>query len=132
MAEEQSPTNEASIPYRFGDWGPKYLARGPRCEFGMVILNGGQDFPAHYHERVEESFFTLDGEVEFYANGVPVRLRQGDHFRIEPGTTHYLVNTGSAPWRAVFVKVPFDSADKVDVDWRPGQPLPRPEDGGAP
>lgn len=119
-----SPINESSIEYRFGDWGPKYLARGPRSEFGMVVLKAGQDFPAHYHERVEESFYTLEGEIQFYADGERVTLRPGDHYRIEPGTIHYVVNTGEETWKAVFVKVGYEPTDKVDVDWKPGQPLP--------
>jgi quercetin dioxygenase-like cupin family protein len=119
------PINEADIAYRFGDWGPKYLSRGPHIEFGMVMLKAGQDFPAHYHQRVEESFYTLEGSVEFYAHGKPVTLQAGDYFRIEPKTIHYLINTGTETWKAIFVKSLHDPQDKVDVSWLPGQPLPK-------
>jgi quercetin dioxygenase-like cupin family protein len=122
---DNEPINESTIPYRFGDWGPKYLSRGPRLEFGMVVLKAGQDFPSHYHERVEESFYTLEGTSQFYADGKQVTLRSGDYFRIEPGTIHYVVNTGTETWKAVFVKSIHDPQDKVDVSWLPGQPLPK-------
>ena len=45
--------------YRFGDSGPKYLMRGPRSNFAVVKFNPGQDFPAHYHEIMEENFYVL-------------------------------------------------------------------------
>ena len=31
-------TNEIENEYRFGDNGPKYLARGPRSDFGIVDM----------------------------------------------------------------------------------------------
>jgi hypothetical protein len=37
---------------------------------------------------------------------------------------HYLINRGATPWKAIFVKAPYDPKDKVDVDWLPGQPPP--------
>ena len=42
-------TNESEHEDRFDDNGPKYLARGPRSDFGIVMLQPGQDFPAHKH-----------------------------------------------------------------------------------
>jgi quercetin dioxygenase-like cupin family protein len=122
---ENEPINESTIAYRFGDWGPKYLSRGPRIEFGMVILKPGQDFPSHYHQRLEESFYTLEGTVQFYADGQVFLLQPGDHFRIEPGTIHYLINVGHEQWKAIFVKSLHDPTDKVDVAWLPGQLLPK-------
>ena len=50
--------------YRFGDSGPKYLMRGPRSNFAVVKFNPGQDFPAHYHEIMEENFYVLEGKSE--------------------------------------------------------------------
>ena len=49
--------------YRFGDSGPKYLMRGPRSNFAVVKFNPGQDFPAHYHEIMEENFYVLEGKI---------------------------------------------------------------------
>ncbi len=115
------PVNEAGIPYRFGDWGPKYLVKGPRNDVGMVVLKPGQDFPAHYHERVEESFYTLEGEIQMYVDGELIVLKSGDYLQVEPGGMHYVCNTGTVDWKALFIKTPFEPSDKVDVDWKPGQ-----------
>ena len=48
--------DEKEKDYRFGDSGPKYLMKGPRSNFAVVRFNPGQDFPAHYHEIMEENF----------------------------------------------------------------------------
>ncbi|HGY10348.1 MAG TPA: cupin domain-containing protein [Oceanithermus profundus] len=117
--------HEDEVEYRFdGVSGPKYLLRGPRSDFGMVVLMPGEDFQTHYHRQVEENFFTLEGEVEIYINGEPFTLRPGDLCHVPPMHPHYLINNGRTPWKAIFVKAPYDPKDKVDVDWLPGQPFP--------
>ena len=48
--------NEKEKEFRFGDSGPKYLFRGPKHEWGIVVLKPGQTLGAHYHNEVEETF----------------------------------------------------------------------------
>jgi mannose-6-phosphate isomerase-like protein (cupin superfamily) len=117
--------HEDDVEYRFdGVSGPKYLMRGPRSDFGMVILTPGEDFQTHYHDHVEENFFTLSGEVDIYINGEKITLHPGELCHVPPRHPHYLINNGDVPWKAIFVKAPYDPKDKIDVDWLPGQPLP--------
>ncbi|WP_456410216.1 cupin domain-containing protein [Oceanithermus sp.] len=117
--------HEDEVEYRFdGVSGPKYLLRGPRSDFGMVVLMPGEDFPTHYHREVEENFFTLEGKVDIYINGEKFTLRPGELCHVPPKHPHYLINRGDTPWKAIFVKAPYDPKDKVDVDWLPGQPFP--------
>lgn len=111
--------NESDEQYRFGASGPKYLARGPRTDFGLVLLLPGEDFQAHYHQGVEEAFFTLEGEVHLYVDGDLFVNGPGDYCRVDPGESHYVINKGSVPWKAVFVKAPYEPKDKIDVEWRP-------------
>ncbi len=117
--------HESSVKYRFnGISGPKYLMRGPRSDFGMVVLMPGEDFQTHYHNHLEENFFTLEGEVDIYINGERWTLAPGELCHVPPKHPHYLINNGDIPWKAIFVKVPYDPADKVNVSWLPGDPLP--------
>ena len=48
---------EEDKAYRFGDWGIKYLFRGPRIDWGVFYLKPGTNLGAHYHNQVEETFF---------------------------------------------------------------------------
>ncbi|WP_208975943.1 cupin domain-containing protein [Pseudovibrio exalbescens] len=114
-------TSERDHTYRFDDHGPKYLQRGPRSDIGVVTLQPGQHFPAHKHCRIEENFLTIEGEVHMYVDGNLHVLGVGDFLRCEPGEAHYVVNHGDVPWKAVFIKAPYDPKDGVPVDWTPEQ-----------
>ncbi|MFZ5821488.1 MAG: cupin domain-containing protein [Chloroflexota bacterium] len=115
--------HESEEKYRFDDIsGPKYLLRGPRSDFGLVVLMPGEDFPTHYHRKIEENFFTLEGSAEIYIKDQHLELKPGDLLHIPPLHPHYLINRGNVPWKAVFVKAPYDTKDKGDLDWVPGDP----------
>ena len=108
--------NENEREYRFGDSGPKYLMRGPNIDFGLVCLQPGQGFPNHLHERIEENFFILEGEVTILIDSKEVgTLKPGELIHVPPGEAHYLENRGTVPMVAVFVKAPYEPEDKVDV-----------------
>ena len=108
--------NESEFEYRFGNSGPKYLLRGPRVDFGLVVLQPGEDFKRHYHNAVEENFFVLEGEVDIDVAGTDIHAVEGDLIHAEPPEPHYLVNNGTVPCKMVFVKAPYDPKDKVDVE----------------
>lgn len=106
--------NENEFEYRFGDSGPKYLMRGPRAGFGVVVLKKGQDFRNHLHNVMEENFFILEGEIEFTVNGQTVACKQGDFIHIEPNEQHYLRNIYDGDSKAAFILAPFTENDKVE------------------
>lgn len=98
--------NEREFEYRFGDNGPKYLTKGPNVDLGVVVLKPGQDFPNHYHTVCEEVFYILEGNIDFYINGEQVKAEPGDMIQCSPGDTHYLINTSSTAFKAIFIKSP--------------------------
>jgi len=117
--------HEDEVEYRFdGISGPKYLMRGPRADFGLVILKPGEDFQTHYHRAIEEDFFTLSGTVDIYINGERWTLKPGELCHVPPMTPHYLINRGDEDWKAIFVKAAYDPKDKVNVEWLPGDEMP--------
>ena len=87
--------DEKEKDYRFGDSGPKYLMKGPRSNFAVVRFNPGQDFPAHYHEIMEEN-------------------------HIEPNEVHYVKNPYDEPIVMVSTLAPFQEVDKIEApDFKP-------------
>ena len=60
----------------------------------LLILNEGFESSWHYHERKDETFIILEGQVSLtYANGsnAPEQilvLNKGDKFRLKPGVIH--------------------------------------------
>ena len=117
--------NFESAPYRFGEYGPGYILRGPRTDYGVVKLRPGDDAGNHYHATIEETFIAVEGECTLWVDGREKHtIRAGDVFQMEPGDQHYFVNESDSDFRAVFVKAPFDPEDSVQVPWKPGDPEP--------
>ena len=60
----------------------------------LLILNEGFESSWHYHERKDETFVVLEGQVSLtYANEVDavpktIVLSKGDKFRLKPGVIH--------------------------------------------
>ena len=107
--------NENEKEFRFKDSGPKYLFRGPKHEWGIIVFHPGQELGPHYHDEVEETFYFLEGEPKVVVDDVEYRVKVGDAFRIEPKEKHNIINDTPEPLKAVFIKSPYNPTDKVDV-----------------
>lgn len=111
--------------FRFGEFGPGYVIRGPRTDLGVVRLRPGDDATNHYHAAIEETFVVLEGSATLWLDGrSSYRLDVGDVYQLLPGEQHYFVNEGDVDFRALFIKAPYDPDDGVPVPWRPGEPEP--------
>ncbi len=107
--------HEDDFEYRFGDSGPKYLMKGPRMNFALVQFQPGQDFPAHYHNIMEENFYILSGEIDIVVDGKVNHLTEGQMIHIEPGEVHYCINRSDRPIKMVSTLAPYQEQDKVEV-----------------
>lgn len=105
--------NEKDREFRHGDHGPKYIFRGPRHEWGIIVFKPGQELGAHRHAEVEETFYFLEGTPQMVVAGEVHRVTPGDAFRIEPGEPHNIVNDTNADTRCVFIKCPYLPDDKL-------------------
>ncbi len=116
------------VEHRFGEYGPGYVVRGPRTDFGVVQLRPGDEAENHYHAELEETFIPLEGEATMWIDCKDkYTLRPGDLYRAEPGEMHYFVNESDTLFRALFVKAPYNPSDVVPVAWVPGEPIPEVE-----
>ena len=106
-------TNEREKSFRFGDWGPKYIFRGPQIEWGLLILKEGTELGKHLHNTVEETFYFLEGQGKIIINDTEYNYAQGDAFRIEPKESHNIIP--SKLTKAIFIKAPFNPEDKVKL-----------------
>lgn len=109
--------NENEKKYRFDDnSGPKYLMKGPRMNFAVVLFHPGQDFKAHYHNIMEEDFFILEGEVNVVVDGTVHHLKEGDLIHIEPSEVHYCYNPYEKDVKMISTLAPYEEVDKVEID----------------
>jgi mannose-6-phosphate isomerase len=86
-------------------WGwEKIWARTDRYVGKILHITAGHALSVQYHERKDETVYLLSGELRYWvspgeATGAhpasgdeldDVHLRQGDAFRVTPGTVHYI------------------------------------------
>jgi len=107
--------SESQLAYRGGDCGVKYLTRGPKIDWGVILLLPGQTLGAHYHREVEETFYVVEGKGTFRVSGEELSAVQGDAFRIEPTDRHDILNDSDEPLKLVFIKYPYLPEDKVSI-----------------
>jgi mannose-6-phosphate isomerase-like protein (cupin superfamily) len=107
--------NEHDLQFRDGDHGVKYLFRGPRHEWGIIVVKAGSRMSPHKHEQVEETFYFEQGTPQFVVDGVPHRVKPGDVFKLAPGESHEIINDGDQDTRLIFIKCPYLPNDKIDL-----------------
>ena len=91
----------------------------------LLVLNKGFESSWHYHERKDETFIILSGEVFLSYAAKPegmvktITLKEGDKFRIVPGVVH---SFKSIAQRSVVMEVSTtDDGDNVKL--RPAKKL---------
>jgi len=107
--------NANELEFRNGRSGPKYLFRGPRIDWGLIRFLPGETLGRHFHREVEETFYFYSGKGVMMVEGLEYDIRPGDAFRIEPGETHDVINTGTEPLDGVFIKHCYRPEDKVSA-----------------
>jgi quercetin dioxygenase-like cupin family protein len=95
-------------------WGPgdhyTFLVTGEESNgayFAMEALvppAGGP--PPHIHRREDETFYLVDGEIEFLLDDETVMAGPGDFVNVPRGTVHRFRNTGSQTARMVLTFTP--------------------------
>jgi mannose-6-phosphate isomerase-like protein (cupin superfamily) len=106
--------NENERKYRFGDSGPKYMFRGPRIDWGILLLKQHQTMGEHYHEEVEETFYVVQGTPKVVIDGVEFPAEEGDAFRVEAKERHDIINESPSNCKIILIKCPYSPNDKVD------------------
>ena len=106
-------TNENEKPFRKGDSGPKYLFRGERLEWGIIVLKPGENMGPHGHSEVEEMFYFIQGTPTILVNDVPYKVNEGDAFRLDPLEKHDVHNDTDSIVKFVFIKCPYLPDDKI-------------------
>ncbi len=108
--------NEFECEFRDGrESGVKYIFRGPKIDWGILVLAKGEVLKKHYHNEVEETFYFLSGSCKIEINDKTYTTRPGDAFRVEPKETHYMINENDEPVKMVFIKCPYIPDDKVNL-----------------
>jgi quercetin dioxygenase-like cupin family protein len=93
---------------RFGNL--EFLARSehtPRFNLGIVTIKAHRDGPdLHTHDDEDDSFYVLEGEVTFTADGEVFVGGPGTFVLVPPGVPHAFANRSDADARILNVHAP--------------------------
>jgi quercetin dioxygenase-like cupin family protein len=88
----------------------EFLARTadtPRFNLGLIDFAPGRELERHTHEREDDSFYVLEGELTFLlAGGEELRAGPGTFVLVPPGVVHGFRNDGDVPVRMLNVHAP--------------------------
>ena len=85
----------------------------PELDFLEYDVGPGYEGPGpHYHERHVDSFYVLEGELEFRIDGETLRASAGTYVLVPPRVVHAFTNAG--PRRARFLNVHAPERGFVD------------------
>jgi quercetin dioxygenase-like cupin family protein len=95
-------------------WGPgdhyTFLVTGEEtggAYFAMeALVPPGGGPPPHIHTREDETFYVLEGEIEFLLGEELVNAGPGDFVNIPRGLVHRFLNTGSETARLILTFTP--------------------------
>jgi mannose-6-phosphate isomerase-like protein (cupin superfamily) len=104
---------EKEKEFRNGDWGIKYLCRGPRIDWGILLLPPTEKMGEHAHRQVEETFYFVSGSGKIIIDNKELPAQEGDAFRLEPGERHDILNDSQDMLKVIFIKCPYLPEDKI-------------------
>jgi mannose-6-phosphate isomerase-like protein (cupin superfamily) len=101
--------------YRWGDdcdgW---HLVKNKQLSVIEEFMPPGAAEVRHHHERSQQFFYILTGEVLMEINGENMLIPAGRGIRIPPGTRHQVRNPSSGPVRFLVVSQPPSHGDRID------------------
>jgi len=102
--------------YRWGDdcdaW---YLVKDPQLSVIEEFMPPGAAEIRHYHERAQQFFYILSGEVLMEVEGETTLIKAGSGIRIRPGAKHQVRNPSSSPVRVLVISHPMSHGDRINV-----------------
>ncbi|MCF2138576.1 MAG: cupin domain-containing protein [Candidatus Lokiarchaeota archaeon] len=94
--------------------GVRYMIRGPTIDWGTITLNPGETKSAHYHEKLAETFYTIEGTITFVLKDEEIDIPKGTAIRLNPNEPHGLKNKTNQVAKLIFIKEQYIPDDKKE------------------
>jgi mannose-6-phosphate isomerase-like protein (cupin superfamily) len=85
-------------------------------DFGIAFLHPDQQVKPHLHERVEEIFYIIEGQITLILDRKEITLKPGIVAYIPPKMRHALHNRSATTAKLVCVKSPSLPSDKKYIE----------------
>ena len=101
--------------YRWGnDCDGWYLVKDPNLAVIEELMPPGAAEIRHHHDRAQQFFYVLEGQIMMEVEGETVLLSAGSGVRIMPGKRHQVRNPSSGPVRFLVVSQPPSHGDRIN------------------
>ena len=77
-----------------------------QCSIFEFSITPGFNTSAHYHTKIEEIFYVLEGEVDLRCGERSLHGGPGTFVFVPPGAAHAFGNSGSSPARMLLITAP--------------------------
>jgi mannose-6-phosphate isomerase-like protein (cupin superfamily) len=100
--------------YRWGnDCDGWHLVKDERLSVIEEFMPSGGHEVRHYHQKAQQFFYILSGEVIMEVEGRNTLLAAGTGMRILPGMRHQISNPSSGPARFLVISQPPSHGDRI-------------------
>jgi mannose-6-phosphate isomerase-like protein (cupin superfamily) len=114
-APPASVSRDVAEHYRWGvDCDGWHLVKDKQLSVIEEFMPPGAAEIRHHHERSQQFFYILTGEVLIEINGENMLVPAGSGVRIMPGMRHQIRNPSSSPVRFLVISQPASHDDRID------------------
>ncbi|HLW83837.1 MAG TPA: cupin domain-containing protein [Candidatus Sulfotelmatobacter sp.] len=111
----RSVSRENAEHYRWGkDCDAWYLVNDPQLSVIEEFMPPGAAEIRHHHQKAQQFFYILSGEVLMEVEGETTLLGAGSGIRILPGKHHQIRNPSSGAVRFLVISHPRSHGDRID------------------
>jgi mannose-6-phosphate isomerase-like protein (cupin superfamily) len=113
-AQSGSVSRENAQHYRWGsDCDGWHLVTDENLSVIEELIPPGGCEVRHHHQKAQQFFYILSGEVMMEVEGRNTLLRAGSGIRVLPGARHQISNPSSGPVRFLVISQPPSHGDRV-------------------
>jgi quercetin dioxygenase-like cupin family protein len=91
--------------------GSRYLATRRELSFSEGVVEPGSGVAPHFHKGHSDSFYVLEGEVEFHIGDEVVQGTPGSYVLAPPNIVHFFRNVTDKPARVLNLHAPGGFAE---------------------
>ena len=114
-AHPAAVNRERAEHYRWGhDCDAWYLVNDEQLSVIEEFMPPGAAEVRHHHEKAQQFFYILTGEVLIEVEGQTTLLGAGNGIRVLPGARHQIRNPASVPVRFLVISHPRSHGDRHD------------------
>jgi mannose-6-phosphate isomerase-like protein (cupin superfamily) len=113
-AQPGSVSRKNAEHYRWGNDGDGWhLVKDQDLSVIEELIPSGAREVRHYHQRAQQFFYVLSGEVIMEVEGRTTLLAAGAGIRVLPGSRHQISNPSSGAARFLVISQPPSHGDRV-------------------